>query len=496
MVGAPQPVEQVIPAPVAPTVSETAGGQASQTTPAIPPGQAEAWLTSADLQSLLVRQPPIKLGGEPDAKSATITVDPNTVYQPYLGVGSGMPQASAYLVTHLTSQTQRHSLLQQLFDPDTGAGLSVLRLPMGATDFSSVGNYTYDDAAAQDTALAHFSLGRDLNDVLPVALQARALNRDLHVLLTPWSPPAWMKTSQTLTGDNGSTLSAQMMPVLAQYFVRTVQAYQAQGLPIWAVTPQNEPQLATTSYPSMFLTAQDEATLIRDHMAPQFAAQGLNTLVLGFDHNYCDPSGICPNPYAVQLTQQVGATGLGGMAWHCYAGNASAMGQFHSDNPNIPIFQTECSSGPWVSSTGSPADYFAATRSLVFDTAINGAQTTLYWPLALDEKAGPQNGGCTNCRGLASIHSDGSGYTLNPEYYALAHVGRFIRAGAMRIDATETVSGLRSVAFLNRDQTILLYVYNTAATAQSINVVCGATVMRYQIAGHATVSLRWNQSGM
>jgi glucosylceramidase len=132
---------------------------------------------------------------------------------------------------------------------------------------------------------------------------------------------------------------------------------------------------------------------------------------------------------------------------------------------------------------------------LVFDTAINGSQTTLFWPLALDENAGPQNGGCTNCRGLVSVKNDGSGYSLNPEYYSLAHVGRFVRTGAKRIGVPEWYGPVRSVAFLNTDNTILLYAYNNTTTAQNINVTFGKNVIRYTIPALGTISLRWNRSG-
>ncbi|RYZ79972.1 MAG: hypothetical protein EOP04_26745, partial [Proteobacteria bacterium] len=202
----------------------------------------------------------------------------------------------------------------------------------------------------------------------------------------------------------------------------------------------------------------------------------------------------CPNPYAAQLVREVGTQGgLGGIAWHCYAGNASSMNDFHNANPNIALFETECSSGPWASASNLPSDYFAAARSLVFDSASNWSQTTIFWPLALDENFGPQNNGCSNCRGLVSITSDGSSYALSPEYYALAHIGRFVRDGAVRLATTSAHGTVRNIAFLNIDKTILLFGYNESPSTQDVDVACGRTHFHYKIPGNGTVSLRWNQ---
>ncbi|RZK32566.1 MAG: hypothetical protein EOO61_16790, partial [Hymenobacter sp.] len=248
-------------------------------TPAIPAGQAEIWLTTKDLQTVLQRQPYISTTSVTDAQDETIIVDPNVRYQPYYGVGAGMPESSAYLIQNIVSESMRKTLLRQLFDPDVGAGLSVLRLTMGASDFTHVGNYSYDDSSTADFGLTKFSLSHDLDSVVPVSQQAQIFNSSLRLVLSPWSPPAWMKANNNFIGITNNTLIIDRMGVLADYFIRSIKSFQNFGLNVWAITPQNEPQFASPTYPSMLFSASDEATFVRDFLAPKLSASGLTTII-------------------------------------------------------------------------------------------------------------------------------------------------------------------------------------------------------------------------
>lgn len=111
-----------------------------------------------------------------------------------------------------------------------GIGLDFLRNPMGASDLAR-GNYSYDDqpAGRTDPRLAGFSIGHDLTDILPLTKQAEQLNPDVKLMTVPWSAPAWMKDNDNFT-DQGF-LEAQYYGAFAQYFVKTVQAYQARSTP-------------------------------------------------------------------------------------------------------------------------------------------------------------------------------------------------------------------------------------------------------------------------
>jgi glucosylceramidase len=165
---------------------------------------------------------------------------------------------------------------------DTGIGLSLLRQPMGASDFA-LDDYTYDDVAEGDPTLAAFSVARDDRAVVPLVVQARQLNPGLRVIGTPWSPPAWMKSNGSLVGG---TLDPAAQEPYAGYFLRFVQEYAARGIPVSAVTVQNEPHFSPATYPGMLLAAAREAEFVGRHLGPTFAAAGIETRILAFDGNW------------------------------------------------------------------------------------------------------------------------------------------------------------------------------------------------------------------
>jgi glucosylceramidase len=154
-----------------------------------PPPAPRAWLTTGDRTSLLAEQPPAALGA-PDPAAPTIAVDPARSYQRIEGLGASITDSSAHL---LAQSPDRDAIMRSLFDPRRGLGLSYLRQPMGASDFVAGPHYTYDVPAGQtDFRLRHFSIAHDRAEILPLLRQARALNPNLKVMATPWSPPAWM----------------------------------------------------------------------------------------------------------------------------------------------------------------------------------------------------------------------------------------------------------------------------------------------------------------
>ena len=160
----------------------------------------EAWVTTADKAKLLTRAPNVPMAsGEPTGVATIIDVDTAITYQEMVGFGAAITDASAWLIQTKLSPTQREALLQDLFGRANGIGLSFVRLTIGASDFSRT-HYTFDDVPAgeTDSALAHFSIDANRPDVLPVVKRALAINRDLRVMASPWSAPAWMKTTRSL----------------------------------------------------------------------------------------------------------------------------------------------------------------------------------------------------------------------------------------------------------------------------------------------------------
>src|SRR5262245_35074376 len=185
------------------------------------------WLTTPDQLNLLAPQGAVAFQADAGQNATTVDVDSRTTFQQVDGFGASFTDSSAWLVSTKLTASARADVMSRLFDPVAGIGLSYLRQPMGASDFA-LSSYTYDDmpAGQTDASLSHFSIDHDRAYILPLLKQARLINTQLRIVATPWSPPAWMKSSQSMIGG---VLNTSAMAPLAGYFVKFLQAYQAEG---------------------------------------------------------------------------------------------------------------------------------------------------------------------------------------------------------------------------------------------------------------------------
>src|SRR2546430_6621357 len=228
-------------------------GQPADAPPQPPPARgpaAEVWLTTASGAKLLSREADVHCdSGIPPATLLRIVVDEGTTYQEMVGFGAAITDASAWLIQNKLAPAQREALLQELFGPSPGLGLSFTRLTMGASDFS-LHQYSYDDmpVGQTDSTLAHFSIDSNRAYLLPVVQRALAINPQLKIMASPWSPPGWMKTTGSLIQG---TLRPEAYGPLAEYFRRYIEAYRTEGVPIYAVTVQNEPHYEPPNYPEI-----------------------------------------------------------------------------------------------------------------------------------------------------------------------------------------------------------------------------------------------------
>ena len=400
-----------------------------------------------------------------------------------IGFGAALTDASAYLIQNKLGP-RRDAILRELFGRDPGIGLSFVRVPMGASDFSTR-HYSYDDmpTGQTDATLTHFSIDADRAEKLPALKTALAINPQLKLVGSPWSSPGWMKTTGSLIKG---TLRPEYYDSFAQYFLKFVQAYSAEGVPIFAVTMQNEPAYEPDNYPGMRLDPPIRAEVIGKHVGPLFEQSGINTLILDWDHNWDLPS----SPLAV-LADDAARKYVSGVAWHCYAGDVGAQDQVHTAYPTIDAYFTECSGGGWATVFGDNLKFFVGT--LIIGSTRGWAKGVALWNLALDENDGPHLGGCGNCRGVITINSATGLVTRNVEYYALAHASEFVRPGAHRIASSTDVGGLQTVAFKNSDDgTKVLIVLNTAANEVSFAVRSAGKVILYALPGGAVATFRWS----
>ena len=461
---------------VNPAVTPPAGGPATT---------VQTWLTTGDQTNLLSHVPNNVLKtGQAASYVPVVSVDETTKYQQMIGFGAAFTDAATYLIQDKLSSAQRESLLQELFSRNNnGLGLSFMRIPMGASDFSLV-DYSYDDGAS-DTALTHFSIAPDLVYKLPVIQRALAINPQIVLMANPWSPPGWMKTSGSMIGG---TLKPEDYGAFAGYFAKFIQAYAAAGVTINAISLQNEPQYEPPDYPGMLLDPVTRAELDGQYVGPLFARLGIKTMIWDWDHNWDLPQ----EPMTV-FADTLASKYVQGVAWHCYKGDVSAQSTVHQAYPGKDTYFTECSGGDWATDFGSNITYFVGT--MIIGTTRNWARSVALWNLALDEHDGPHTGGCTNCRGVVTINSSTAAVTRNVEYYALAHASKFVRPGAYRIASSSGLAGLSSVAFQNSDdQSIVVLVLNGNAQASTFSLQWSQKSFQYTLPPSSVVTFTWPPS--
>jgi glucosylceramidase len=435
---------------------------------------------------LLQAQPSIAFATSGVSSGLVITVDAATEYQQMDGFGGSLTDSSAWLIWNRLSVSQQTTLMQQLFSSSAGIGISFLRQPMGASDFSASGNYSYDDmpAGQTDPNLTNFSTAHDAAYIIPLVKQALSVNPGVKVVALPWSPPAWMKSTGTMNGGN---MNPAYFSSLAQYFVDFVQAYQQQGVPIYALSVENEPLNSTTGYPSESLAATDESTFIANNLGPALNTVGLGSVkIFGYEHNWDNTA------YPESVLGSSASQYVAGSSFHCYAGDPSAQSIVETAFPGKDIWFTECSGTVGSSFAG---DLVWQAEHLLIGATRNWARSVSLWNLALDQNSGPINGTCTNCRGVVTIDDSVSPakITFNVEYYILGHLGKFVIPGAHRIDSNTFGAGsIEDVAFQNPDGSIVLLVLNSASNAGTFGVSFNGQSFNYTLPAGALATFTWN----
>lgn len=444
----------------------------------------DVWLTRGNQVSLFEQRPSLAFEPGAGTHSTKIALNAEVQYQEIDGFGAAMTDSSAWLIWNRMSVAQRDALMEQFFSPQSGIGLSFVRVPMGASDFA-LAPYTYNDQppGQTDPTMEDFSIAHDLQYIVPLLQQARALNPELKIMASPWSPPAWMKNSGTLFG--GSLLS-QYYDAYALYFVKFIQAYEAQGLPIHAITVQNEPMNSSTGLPSMSMSTFQQSTFIGDHLGPALAAANLDTLIFAYDHNWDQWN----YPLIVQNDPEAGFY-TAGAAFHGYAGNVENQSLLHNLLPDKEIHFTEITGGEWA--TNFDDNLVWAFHNIIIGSTRNWSRSAIFWNLALDENNGPFiPGGCEQCRGVVTIEDATGNVTLEEEYFALAHAASFVKPGARRIESDSLEGVIETVAFENPDGSIAVIALNPDGNSRWFNLLVNGQNIAYRLTGKSVATLVWS----
>jgi glucosylceramidase len=389
----------------------------------------------------------------------SITVDTNTQFQSMLGVGSSLEESTIYNLSRM-SATARDKALRTLVDPVTGAGFNVIRITFGTADFTSHAFYSYDDGAS-DPSLSRFSIQQDINyHIIDVLKQAQTINPNIKFFASAWSPPGWMKDNNSLIGGN---LLTSAIPTLATYYRKAVQAYQAQGIPVYGMTLQNEPEFSG-AYPSTLVSADQERQLAVA-LKTELNNNGLgSTRIWAFDHNFSDGPSYAQGVLGTATSHSNAYSSVDGIAFHDYSGDPSAMAQVKAAYPDKDVLMTERS--VWGTAGADRLIQYFRNSSTLYEG----------WVSMLDQNHSPTRWpGVPDPTMLVQSTSNPDTFWALPDYYMIAQFSKFVQPGAKRVSSTNgSSSSTTNVAFQNPDGTLVTVVVNQTASSQPISVRVGS----------------------
>lgn len=414
---------------------------------------ARVYLTAKDTALRLSDKGPLLFESkpQPEESETTVFVHPQKRYQTMVGIGAALTDAAAETFYKLP-KAQRHEFIQAHFDADAGLGYTLGRTPIHSCDFSS-SSYTY--VKEGDRELESFDIAVDLKYRVPFIKEAlAAAGKDFRLYASPWSPPAWMKTNGNML--QGGKLRPEYAASWANYYVKFIQAYEQQGIPIWGLTVQNEP-MAKQRWESCIYTAEEERDFVKNHLGPALVQAGMqDRKLIVWDHN----RDLIMHRATTILDDPEAARYVWGLGFHWYEGGEyNNVKLVHDTYPELNLIFTEACNYPWnfdkINEWHWGENY---GRSMIEDFNC-GAVGWTDWNILLDETGGPNHVG-NFC--YAPVHGDtrtGKLHYMN-SYYYIGHFSKFIRPGARRIACSSMAKELATTAFINKDGTVAVVVMN------------------------------------
>ncbi|MDR1369675.1 MAG: glucosylceramidase [Dysgonamonadaceae bacterium] len=425
----------------------------------------------------------------------TITLNPATRYQTMDGFGAAVTGSSCYNLLKMTKE-DRSKFLKETFSPAEGMGHSYIRISIGCSDFS-LSEYT-----CWDNKDAGFALTSEENDyVIPILKEILAINPSIKILGSPWTCPRWMKVNnltdlKSFESWTSGQLNPAYYPDYAGYFVKWIQAFELSGIPIYAVTPQNEP-LNRGNSASLFMGWQEQRDFVKNALTPQFKSSGLKTKIYLFDHNYNYDNMGDQNDYPIRIYDAgIDDELVAGSAYHSYGGNRAELLDIHDKYPNKELIFTETSIGTWNDGRNLSVRLMEDMLEVALGTVNNWCKAVIVWNLMLDSERGPnREGGCRTCYGAVDI--DRSNYktiTRNSHYYIIGHLSSVVKPGATRIGTSGySAAGVVYSAFENTDGTYAFVLLNNTSESKKITLDDGQHHFSYEAPSKSVISYQWKK---
>ena len=433
------------------------------------------------------------------AKSATgmvVKLDPTVAFQTMDGFGAAVTGSTCYNLLRM-EEKDRNDFLVKTFSHKKGLGFSYIRISIGCSDFS-LNEYTCCD----EKGIENFRLSwEDTDYVIPVLREILHINPDIKILGSPWTCPRWMKVNnlEELKPFNSWT-SGQLNPKhyadYAEYFVRWVKAYEELGVPIHAVTVQNEP-LNRGNSASLFMGWKEQQTFVGKHLGPAFKQAQIKAKIYAFDHNYNYDNMPDQQQYPLHIYEdEEAAAFLTGAAYHDYGGHQKELLRIGAERPDKELIFTETSIGMWNDGRNLSKRLNSEMSYLGLGSVNNGCKAVMVWNLMLDTDRGPYRpGGCSTCYGAVDIdRKDFKTITYNSHYYTMGHLACVVKPGAKRIEVSTAapINDLNYSAFKNADGTTAFVVSNGTAKPVQLSIPTEeGKYINLNVPAHAVCSARW-----
>lgn len=451
-------------------------------------GKAVSVYTSADSTNLrLTNTDNLKFSDikQPVETQTCIFVNPNKTFQTFLGIGGAITDASAEVLAKLSKEKQQE-FLNAYFSKDKGIGYTLIRTNINSCDFSS-DMYTY--VAEGDKELKTFNIDHDRKFKIPLIKKAiETAGGKLTLYVSPWSPPAFMKDNKNML--KGGKLLPEFYQSWANYYVKFINSYQKEGIPIWGLTIQNEP-MAIQKWESCIFTAEEERDFLKNYLGPTLNKAGLGDKKISvWDHN----RDLLTQRVSTILDDPEASKYVWGIGFHWYETWSGGepmfenVGKVHEMYPNKNLIFTEgCNEKFDTKNYQLWKNGERYGKSMINDFN-NGTVAWTDWNILLDENGGPNHVG-NFC--FAPIHGDTKTGELiyTPSYYFIGHFSKFIGKNAKRVSSVSSRSTLITTSFINQDGKMVTVVMNQSSKKVTYNLCVGTSATEVSILPHAIQTL-------
>ena len=422
-------------------------------------GQIHVYQTAKETNDRISRLDDIVLAefGQPTERQPCVFVDPTHTFQTFIGIGAAFTDASAEIYAKLP-EDKKQEFMTAYFDTEKGIGYSFSRTHIASCDFSSD---MYDYVVENDKELKTFNIEHDKKYRIPFIKQAiAAAGGELPMFVSPWSPPAWMKSNNNRL--RGGTLLDEYKQSWADHYVKFIDAYEAEGIPVWGLSVQNEP-MAVQIWESCIYTDTEERDFVKNYLGPTLEKNQMSDKkLIVWDHN----RDLIYQRASTMLNDKEAARYVWGVGFHWYETWTGSGMQFENLRrvkdafPNINLVFTEGCLGPFRYDRLNDWSLGEGYGHSMVNDFNCGTVAWTDWNILLDETGGP-NHVRNFC--FAPVHADLSKGELiyTNSYYYIGHFSKFIKQGAKRIVCSSNRDILQVTGFVNTDGSIVVVVLNT-----------------------------------